>query len=396
MFTNDIKVTIQSGGLGRLPAGEDYYTGIIFQNASSPASWDASGIEVLYSVAEAEDLGLTSALFPVEHYHITEFFRLMTKWQINGVLYVYIANITATQFAGTEIGEIQTAAEGKLRQIGVFLTDPYTDGDLGDCQTAAVALDTAGTPASILFAADVADYTALTDARTLSSKWVTPVLAQDGAGTGSDLFTSEGYSITCIGAALAALAYAKVHESIGWVGKFDISGATELQTLALADGTLISTLTDAALSAVADDGYLIAVKRLVSGSYFYDSPTAEAATSDFAYIETNRTIAKAKRLLLQSFAPLQNSPLYVNATTGKLSEQTIATFEAKGIQALNTMAQAGEISVDDQTGRIPTNSIQINPDQNVLSTSKIVILIRLVPVGVARVIEVSLSFAVSV
>jgi hypothetical protein len=309
---------------------------------------------------------------------------------------VSIQNITATQFDGTEIGELQTAANGDLRQIGVFLTDPYTDGDLGDCQTAAVALDTAGTPANILFAADVADYTALTDTRTLSAKWVTAVLGQDGGGTGADLFTSEGYSITCIGAALAALAYAKVHESIAWVEKFDISAPVELQTPALADGTLISTLTDAEISAVGEDGFLIVVKRLIEGSYFYDSPAAESATSDFANIENNRTIAKAKRLLLQYLAPLQNAPLFVNATTGKLTEATIAVFEGKALEALNILASNGEISVDEDTGRIPSGSITLNPDQNVLSTSKVQMLIKLVPVGVNRITEVSLSFAVSV
>jgi len=394
-LNNDIKVLIQDGGLGRLAAGKDYYAGIIFQNASAPASWNANGIELIYSLAEAEALGLTAALFPVEHYHISEYFRILAKLKFNGLLYVYFKNIGAGTYDGTEVQELQTAANNDLRQIGVFLTDAYADGFVTDTQTICEALNTAGYPVSVLIAADVADYSLLSDARTLSSKWVTPILAQDGGGTGADLFTSEGNSITTLGAALAVTAASKVHESIGYVEKFDISGTTELQTLALADGTLISTLTDTELDAIAADGYLIAVKRRTSGSYFYDGPTAEAATSDFKYLENARTIAKAKRLLLQYLAPLQNAPLYVNATTGKLTEQTISVFDNKCREALNNMAINREINVDQDTGRIPINSISIDPDQNVLTTSKISILVRIIPVGVARIIEVPLGFALS-
>lgn len=395
-FNNDIKVLIQDGGIGRIASGKDFYTGIVFQSATKPSEYGSNDIERIYSLAEAVALGITQDDYPVLYYQISEYFRLLTKWNFNGLLDVMFADIATGSFDGDEIQTMQINAEGELRQIGVFLVDPYVDTFITNANTVCGVLDSEGTPVSVFIAADIADISAISDQRTLECKWVTPLAAMDGGGEGYDLYTSEGYSVACLGAALASCAYAKVHESLGWVGKFDISGGTELQVLALADGQLISTKTPAEIDAINDKGLMIAVKRRREGSYFYDAPTATLATSDFAYLESVRTISKAKRLILQELAPLQNAPLYVNPSTGKLTEQTIAVFDTSVRTALNNLAINQEISVDPQTGRIPQNSIQINPDQNVLSTSKIVINVRIVPVGVARIIEVPLSFAVTV
>ena len=90
-----------------------------------------------------------------------------------------------------------------------------------------------------------------------------------------------------------------------------------------------------------------------------------------------------------------NSPLFVNATTGKLSQDTIADFRNDAFIALQTMAVNGEVSTD-ENGALPENTVVINPDQNVLVTSEIILTIKLVPVGVARTITVNIGFAVSV
>jgi hypothetical protein len=49
----------------------------------------------------------------------------------------------------------------------------------------------------------------------------------------------------------------------------------------------------------------------------------------------------------------------------------------------------------EREGEISKFAVTINPAQDVLTTSKISIAVKIVPVGVAREIEVNIGFAVS-
>lgn len=78
--------------------------------------------------------------------------------------------------------------------------------------------------------------------------------------------------------------------------------------------------------------------------------------------------------------------MYVNED-GTLTEDTIASFKNDAERALETMERDGEVSAF---------GITINPAQNVLSTSRLSITIKVVPVGVARNIVVNVGFAVRI
>lgn len=394
-LTNDIQVNIIGGGIGRLATGKDYYSGLIIQSVTAPAGFSGVGdIIRIFSLSQAESLGITVALFPVAHYHISEFFRVLQKFNFNAFIDVGFFNIATGTFDGTEIKTMQDNAGGELRQIGVFLIDPYAIGFLTGSNTVAETLNGEGNPVSVYLSADHADIDALVDLRVNDAKWVSVLIAQDGGGVGAALYVSEGYSINTIGAIMAATAYANVHERTGWVEKFDVSGSTELQTLAASDGTLLSVITDTQVDLLNTQGYTIMVKRRIAGSYVYtDAVTASLDTSDFTEQRFNRTIGKAKRLIQEKLAPLQNAPIFVDPNTGKISEQTIGVFDSAAREALNVMAINQEISTDPATGRIPQNSVSIDPDQNVLQTNKIVIIVRIVAVGAAGIIQVDLSFA---
>jgi len=101
-------------------------------------------------------------------------------------------------------------------------------------------------------------------------------------------------------------------------------------------------------------------------------------------MENNRTIDKASRELRTNLLPLLNSKLFVNSD-GTLNFETISSFQIAGDRALQNMLNAGEISAF---------AISIDQNQNVLATSKIVVVATIIPVGVAKNIEVPLSFAV--
>jgi hypothetical protein len=394
----DIRVYIVDGGLGREASGRDWYTGIIFQNSALPSGFTAlERIKRIYSLAYAESLGITEDLFPVEHYHLSEFFRLSDKFDNSVWIDVGIYDIGTGLFDGSEIQLMQDNARGELRQVGVFLQDPFATSFVTGADTVAESLNADGYPTSVYLAADFASLATPTDLRSLNKKWVSTIIAQDGNGDGNALFVSEGYSITALGAVLAGTAFAKVHERIGYVGKIDFSGVTELQTLAICDGTLVEDLEDVQIDQFNNYGYTLMVYRRRDGSYIYtDAVTASDGNSDFKEQRFNRTMGKSKRRILEELAPLQNAPLYVNAKTGQLTEQTIQVFDAEVRAALGTLATNQEISIDPDTGRIPKKSVSIDPNQNVLSTNKVNIGAKIVPVGSAGEIDVDLSFALAI
>ncbi|WP_222931261.1 DUF2586 family protein, partial [Xanthovirga aplysinae] len=82
--------------------------------------------------------------------------------------------------------------------------------------------------------------------------------------------------------------------------------------------------------------------------------------------------------------PNLNAPLYVDAS-GKLSADTVASFQSQAQLRVEQMAKEGELSA---------YSVNINPDQDVLSTSSLSIDVTLVPVGLAREIKVNIGFSV--
>jgi hypothetical protein len=387
----------QQGGLGRQQPGNDYISGLIFQNASPLLS---GAVQKVFSLAEAETLGVTAAAYPIEHYHISEFFTIAEKVTglAQGVLYFMIKAITPTAYDGTEIEDIQNFASGDIRQVGVFLTDPYLSSMVTDSQTKATALEAGDRPLSVLL---TADFTALTvaglaDARTLDSKNVSVVIGEDADGVGGALAVSETTSISTLGATLGAAAQAAVHENIGWRQKFDITHGTEYEVLNFTTGEAVADQTQVFIDALTEDGYIFAVKETgINGSFHNDSATATAITSDFAYLENNRTIDKAVRLVRENLIPKINSPLYVDADSGKLSEATIEDFKNEAFKALENMATNGEINTN-ADGELPANSVVIDPDQDVLSTSQIILTISIVPVGVARLITVNIGFQTSI
>jgi hypothetical protein len=100
-------------------------------------------------------------------------------------------------------------------------------------------------------------------------------------------------------------------------------------------------------------------------------------------MENNDVIDKAIRGIRTYVIPSVNRPLTLDADSGKLDETIVGFFENKAAQALDQMVRDGELS---------GYSVYVDPDQDVLSTSEIVIQVRLVINGVARTIKIPIGF----
>jgi hypothetical protein len=199
---------------------------------------------------------------------------------------------------------------------------------------------------------------------------------------------------------LGALAKRRVSDSIGWVERYNVVSiaypksmtgeeqkALELDVPALCDGTLISELTPAQLQSINEKGYILLFKHVgYSGTYWNDAFAAIALTSDYAFLENSEVMDKACRGVYQALLPAVSGPAYVDPDTGNLSESTCKSLEAMAEVPLEQMVRDGELS---------GYAVSIDSTQPVLSTSRLQVVIRLVPVGVLREIVVTIGFTLN-
>lgn len=390
---NDIVFNRGEGGLGRALAGEDHYSGLLafVPSADLPTSFATDKIKLIYSLSEAEALGIVlEENSHLDHIH----YQIETAFMANPKLVLYIALFpdTAGVVDLTKVIDMQRFAEGKIRQIAVcndFVQ--FAIGDVVTLQSSADILEAEHKPLSIIYSAKTGTLTVSTlpDLRAQDAKNVSVVIGTDGAGKGASLAVDSSTKPSIIGLALGAVSIAKVNENIGWVGRFNVTKniINEFDVPALMTGELYKNVPPNTLDALNNKGYIFLVKHVgIAGTYFNDTHTAKSIASDYAFIENNRTIDKAVRGVRTKMLPDLNAPLYVN-TDGTLTEDTVASYRNSALRALEQMERDGEISDKD---------VIINPAQDVLSSSKVIVTIKIVPVGVARNIVVNIGFAVKI
>lgn len=323
------------------------------------------------------------------YYQISEFFRLNPK----GKLWVGFFGVPST-YTFSEVTDMQNNAIGEIRQIGVYKDAVYATADLTALDTICATNKGLYQPLQALYAGNLqatTDITTIADIGTLSANEAQDVIGQDAGGWGNFLYKMNGTSgiksISCLGAQLGVISSLKVSDSMANVGACNLSNGTELEVAGFANGQLLSALSANALDALNTKRHVFLRKfNGYTGTYFNDSHMAISQSSDYAYMENNRTISKAERLLYVAYLPKLNSSLLLNSN-GTLADTTIAEFETIGNVVLDQMVRDSEISA---------KSLTINPLQNILTTSKLVIAVVLVIKGIARTIEVGIGFKPSI
>lgn len=389
MALNDIKFNRSKSGLGTPLPNKDHICGLISYESSLPSGIaDNSTVKKLFSVQDAIDLGFSdSNNTKVMFYHIKEFFRLNPK----GELYILIPTLeVAEPYAFNAIETIQDLAGGEIKNIGIHVPEACGTTSIANIQTRVNALNDRHKPIDNVFLAyDLTgnDLSALTDYSNGTLPNVSIILSQDGNARGKELYTEKGYSISDIGATLGLRSALKVHESFSYVEKSNLSDGVENEVPAFGNGVLVSTKTIANLNAYDNKRYLFNYKIVgISGTYKNDSYTLASQTLDNSVNEINCVQNKCIRNIRTNALPKLGSPLYVKQD-GTLNADTIALFKTLAEKPLNDIKSAGEIS---------DYQVTINPNQPVLTTSKIVITVKIIPVGVAREIEFNIGLTTKI
>lgn len=383
---NNITIARQNGGVPKSLPGEDHISGLMAYITAYPTGFSASDqFKAISTIEAAEALGITADnadwTIKMLNYQLSEIFRINPGIS----LFVGLSTTAPTDYA--ELKALQNFANGKIRQIGVW------NGKVALAASAVTALqgiaaffDNSGTPCSIIYSAKVDSLTALpSDLAVSGQRNVSVVIAQDGAGIANSLYTgadnsTNGYSVSALGIVLSMVSLAKVHESISWVKKFP----TGVSVPAFCDGTNYNTVDKAVIEGLDTSRYIFfRTYPGIAGSYVNDSHTLDLATSDYAFIESERTMDKAVRGITTYMLPELGAPLMVDAETGKLDQSTVAYLQTVAGKALEDMEKAGELS---------GYSAEIDPEQNVLSTSQVEVVIKNLAVGVMRHVNVKIGF----
>ncbi len=337
--------------------------------------------------------GGLASLQAIWHYHIDWFFKSQQNNQ--GVLYLYFNTTPGGTPTFTEVSDLQTFTNGQLKQIGIY--NDFTaraNSHLNTIQGVCTTLEGLHMGVSVFYAGNLfgTSQSALTtDLGTLSDSNVTDLIGQDGAALGNYLYTISGKSIGTVGVALGICAAASVSQSIAEVGAFNISDGTEYDTAAFATGELVRSVSSGRQDQLNDFGYTFLRKfmatTITTGTYFNGSRTCINLTSDYCFIERVRTIDKAKRVTRDVLLPFLGSRIPLNAD-GTLQTTSIANIQAVAGAPLNQMSADGDISA---------YQVVIDPTQKILQSGGILyITIKIVPVGIAKTISVTIGYVTKI
>lgn len=388
-MATSLTIVRQNGNVPKSQNGQDHVSGFVayLLEADIPAAFKTEPVQAVSTIDKAEELGITAdaTAWSVKmlHYQLEEVFR------INPSITLYVGLFSKPEsMTFQELKTVQNYAEGAIRQMAIWNGDTAPTADnIVKLEAVADSLDTENAPLSTLYAPLVSNYKNLPNNLATNNLRVSVVIAQAGSGTGAELYKSKDNktkaTVSAIGVALGTLSKAAVHQCIAWVKNFP-SG---ISMPALGDGTLVRTIDKGELEKLDANRYLFLNNVVgVAGSYWNDSHTMDSPTSDYAAIESVRTMDKAVRGIRTYLTPELGGNVYIDPDTGKLQSYTVSHLETTANIPLEEMEKAGELS---------GYKAEIDAEQDVLSTSTIEVTIKNVPVGVVRKFKVKIGFVKS-
>ncbi|SCY31917.1 Protein of unknown function [Flavobacterium anhuiense] len=429
---NDVVITKLSGGLGRRNPEQDMVSGLLFSGEET-SSLKFDTIKRIASLEDAEALGIDES-YDINgqsaYYQIQQFFRMNPS----GDLYVMLVGTEVYSDTVKKAMSMQEKANGNIRQMAIIFSGETTFAQTKDALAIAqeqadlaytdympfeIILEGKGfNPAieaespslallnsenvSVVIAMDVEKafeqkliqqdtnkvYTLKSGEELVPSQSSSDIynvrdadgLKKDGSVVLEFAFQESYKNTAAVGLALGALSKAKVSENIAWIEKFNLTG-NGFAKPGFVGGKEIKSLGD--LRTLNEKRYIFTQTHTgIAGVYFNDSHTCTTGTSDFAYIENNRTVNKATRLLRTALLPKLASPVLVDID-GKLPQSVSKSFEDLCRNALEGMVANQEVSAFD---------VYVDPKQNILSTSELKVKAEITPVGTARKIMVDLGF----
>lgn len=384
----NVSVAIEGGNLGRVVTRPDGVAGMIVSGVAVSGKVVLNTAYAIYSLKDAERLGITQAYDATNTTRAWRHIRDFYEQAGSGTeLWIIVAAKTETLTQNVaKIATLRQATAQRLRVVGVTrvpasgYTPTIANGWDNDCDAAisaakTLAFDAAAEycPLSILIEGREIGtaYASLANQRGTAdgARYVSAVVGDYESGTGS-----------YVGLVLGRLASIPVQRSIARVRDGNMNKANAFI------GTVnVTTIAKAALDTLHDKGVIFSRSFPgLAGWYLNGDENCDAADSDFYVISRTRVVEKARLLAYQAMLQFLNQEIEVDSTTGKLAPAIVADMQAAGNTALSQMEADSNVSSAELT---------IDPAQNVLSTDKVTGVVTIVPMGLARSIEITVAFS---
>ncbi|MFQ3578529.1 MAG: DUF2586 family protein [Bacteroidales bacterium] len=382
-----INVQLSNGALGGVVATGDGVSGLVLSGAAVTDKIDLLDPVQLFSPTGLADYGITLANNPLAWKEVQAFYEKAPAgtelWLILYAPATSLASVCDKSQASNPVKLLLDSAEGRVRLLGInkILESNYvptlTNQIDQDVITAITNLQNllndyfvANKPCRALLPAQC--WTGVTaglfNPRQNTTNRVGVVMSADA--------TYNTWANANIGETLGRAAGIQVHRNIGRVKDGSMS-----TTAFFTDGKAALDHEDK-WNTLADYGYIFKMKYFGKNGYFFHSdPMAVAITNDYNSLSLGRTIDKAQTIAYQTYIDELNDNVLVTEE-GTLDGGVIAYLEGRIENAVNQL-MAGEIS---------SFRVFISPNQNILSTKKLAVTMRIIPQGTIGEIDIELGF----
>ena len=381
-----VRIELGNGGLGRVAATDDGIAGLLLTGTAVEGLFELNRHYQISSTKDLTALGINSENNPLVDHEVRSFYAQAGEGAELHLLVCSEATLLTSMVdpaADSPLSKLIEAAAGRIKIVGVNRLIP-AEGEVDNSQgidSDAIEAAAKAQQAADSYAGKIMPFRLFLPA----SKWN----GETGGFTPSEcsynrvamVLASEGKLQSqfpaAIGMVLGRAAKAEPQQDLGRV-KFGVLAASGYFT----DGSpyldkqgLADTLNDA--------GYIFFLNYPgKNGCYLNGCPMACSPTDDYAVLNNGRIMDKAMRIAYDTYISEIMDNVAVG-TDGKLPAGVCSSFES--------MIENAVASLMD--GQISSFSAYVNPEQNVLSTSRLDIECSIVPLGVLKNINVLLSFS---
>lgn len=390
-----VKIQFLNGQLGTVGESPDGLMAIICGASVVTGKLELNKVYPITSMDDLLALGVTEANNATLYKQVKEFYD-EAESGTKLILYPVSANSKATLLCDyTNMAEgfardLITRQNGALRGIGVAGintggTSVSNDGLDPDVFTALPKAQqlaewaTSELYAPLFFMLEGRNYDASKELKDLTGEKYNRV-AVVISDTVSD---SKG---ACIGTLLGRISSIPVQRNIGRVKD------GSLFPLEMYIGTKKIEESGSTISTIFEKGYIVPRKHVGrTGYYFSDDQMACDPTDDYAHITNRRVIDKAYRICHDTMLEELLDEIDLNED-GTMQHAVVKSWQQTLENAINRkMTANGELSATDGEGC----KVYINEKQNVVSTSRIELNLKVRPHGYARYIDVNIGFLVT-
>ena len=389
-----VKISFENGALGGVAPSEDGVCGLVAYATAVSTTFALNTPYLITKLAGLEALGVTSEATGVNaalYKTVKEFYSEApdgTKLWVMGVA-ASTSIVNLTDKANNIISPLLRAARGSINILMLKLAsaaEPTMSGSIdGAVLTAVTNLQalaedwTENCYAPFMCLVEALSYNgvaaSLPDLTARSDNRVGVVLGDSVSG-------SAGAAVGLVAGRLAA---EPVQRSLARVR----SGAIKAEAMYI--GTNLAEIGD---PDVANDLGYIVPRTFVgkSGYYWSDDHLATEASDDYCAIPRRRVIDKAYRITYKTIVDEVAENVPVNA------EGKLAAFHCKGVETSVESAIVNSMTSEGNLGNDPDNASDlgvqcyIDPDQNILATSRLEVNLKVKPHGYSKYIDVKLGF----